>query len=64
MGQLWHKQILEIYGGHLLPVHHPYSRMVDEVMDRLVPVSGLEGQQWEAVVIDDRSERNAFVIPG
>lgn len=64
MGALWHEQILEDFRDHVLPPEHPYSRMVEKVMERLVPVIGEDGRRWEAVVIDDRREMNAFVIPG
>lgn len=37
--------------------------MVQRVLDRLIPHSGLEGDQWEIHVIDDDT-KNAFVIPG
>lgn len=37
--------------------------MVQRVMDRLIPASGLEGKEWEVHVIES-DEKNAFVIPG
>lgn len=38
--------------------------MVQRVLDRLIPQSGLVDQEWEVHVIDDMSQMNAFVIPG
>ncbi|MCJ1392630.1 hypothetical protein MMC18_005500 [Xylographa bjoerkii] len=38
--------------------------MVHRVLNRLIPASGLEGQEWEVHVIDDKEQMNAFVIPG
>ena len=40
------------------------ARQVKAVLDRLIPVSGLDNLDWEIFVIDDRSQKNAFVIPG
>ena len=37
--------------------------MVQRVLNRLIPHSGLQGEEWEIHVIDD-PEKNAFVIPG
>lgn len=48
----------------MLPAWHPQVKMVQRVLDRLVPQSGLSGQDWEVHVIDDLSQLNAFVIPG
>ncbi len=38
--------------------------MVNRVVARLLPVSGLPNQKWEVRVIDDPEEKNAFVMPG
>ena len=56
--------ILQQYRGAILPPHHPYSKLVNRVMSRLIPVSGLEGEKWEVRVIDDPKQKNAFVLPG
>lgn len=37
--------------------------MVQRVLTRLLPHSGLEGEEWEIHVIDD-DMKNAFVVPG
>lgn len=59
-----HKQLLQQYGGRILPPSHPTSRMVQGVLDRLGPVSGGGDVSWEAVVIDDPDTINAFVTSG
>jgi hypothetical protein len=38
--------------GALLPEWDGRSRMVQRVMDRLIPASGLENQKWEVHVIE------------
>ncbi|KAK1654272.1 peptidase family M48 [Colletotrichum phormii] len=55
---------VESQGGRFLPSWDPRVRMVQRVMRRLIPVSGLEDQEWEVRVIDDPSTLNAFVLPG
>ncbi|KAF6845219.1 peptidase family M48 protein [Colletotrichum musicola] len=57
-------QEVESQGGRFLPSSDPRSQMVARVMRRLIPVSGLEGQEWEVRVIDDPHTLNAFVLPG
>ena len=59
-----YQQILQQYGRDILPENHSYSRMVTRVMERLIPQSGLVGEDWEVRVIDDKNEKNAFVMPG
>lgn len=59
-----HKQLLQEYRGRILSPSHPTSRMVQEVLDRLAPVTGAGNVSWEAVVIDDPNTINAFVISG
>lgn len=54
---------VEHQGGRFLPAWDPRVRMVGRVMERLIPVSGMEDAQWEIRVIDDRTA-NAFVLPG
>ncbi|WQF88604.1 Putative peptidase M48 [Colletotrichum destructivum] len=55
---------VESQGGRFLPSWDPRSQMVARVMRRLIPVSGLDGQEWEVRVIDDPHTLNAFVLPG
>ena len=38
--------------GALLPEWDQRSRMVQRVMDRLIPASGLENQRWEVHVLE------------
>ena len=56
--------IMQEYRGRILPSWHPHSQMVRKVLKRLIPHSGLEGQDWAVHVIDDDENKNAFVIPG
>lgn len=63
MGQQMYQQTMQEYGNKILPKWHPKSRMVQRVLDRLIPHSGLEGAEWEVHVIDDEM-KNAFVVPG
>lgn len=58
-----YQQALREYNGKILPPHTKEHRMVQRVLDRLIPHSGLDGETWEVSVIDD-SLKNAFVIPG
>ncbi|OHE92963.1 peptidase family M48 [Colletotrichum orchidophilum] len=55
---------VESQGGRFLPSWDPRAQMVARVMRRLIPVSGLEGLEWEVRVIDDPGTLNAFVLPG
>lgn len=56
--------VMQEFRGRVLPPNHPSSRLVNRVLQRLIPASGLEGQQWEVRVIDDPEQKNAFVMPG
>jgi len=56
--------VMQQFGNRILPPSHPSSRLVNRVMSRLIPVSGLAEQEWEVRVIDDPEQKNAFVIPG
>lgn len=60
-GARFYEELIQEYAGQILPKSHPYSRMVNRVMERLV--AGLDDKDWEAVVIDDETV-NAFVVPG
>ena len=59
-----YQMIMRQYGRQILPPDHPYSRLVNKVLKRLIPAAGLEAQNWEVRVIDDPDEKNAFVFPG
>ncbi|KAE9976461.1 hypothetical protein BLS_002055 [Venturia inaequalis] len=60
-GQYAH--ILQEYKGRILPPHAPQVRKVRQILDRLIPASGLQHLHWEVFVIQS-DEQNAFVIPG
>ncbi|KAK5174796.1 metalloendopeptidase [Saxophila tyrrhenica] len=62
-GQGMYQQVLQEYGKKLMPAYTKEHRQVQRVLDRLVPNSGLEGEEWEIHVIDDPMI-NAFVVPG
>lgn len=53
-----------ISAGENTTADHPASEIVQCVMNRLIPFSGLEGLNWEVKVIDDPGVRNAFIFPG
>ncbi|KAL6878835.1 peptidase family M48 domain-containing protein [Trichoderma novae-zelandiae] len=55
---------VEEQGGHFLSDWDPRTMLVQRVMKRLIPVSGMEDLDWEVRVIADSRTANAFVIPG
>ncbi|KAK4113947.1 hypothetical protein N656DRAFT_836242 [Canariomyces notabilis] len=55
---------LESRGVHLLPAWDPRVARVRRVMQRLIPFSGMAGEDWEVFVVDDPRVANAFVLPG
>ena len=58
------RQVMRQFGNQILPPNHPDSRMVERVMRRLIPASGLGSEGWEVRVIGDPTQQNAFVLPG
>lgn len=64
MGKQQYGQVINEFKGRILPEWHPHVKMVRRVLERLIPASGLDGQEWEVNVIDDEEQLNAFVIPG
>ena len=51
--------------GRILPAEHPYTRMVANVVNRLLPAAkGLAGDEWRVHVVDDPNVVNASVSPG
>lgn len=57
-------EILQQYGRQILPDSDPRTIMVQRVLRRLLPSSGLpDSGGWEVHVIDSE-EANAFVLPG
>jgi predicted Zn-dependent protease len=63
MGEQGYQEIMRQFRGEILPEWDPRVRMVERVMNRLIPVSGLESAKWQVHVID-ADEINAFVLPG
>ncbi|KAK3683216.1 metalloendopeptidase [Vermiconidia calcicola] len=63
MGKQMYHQTLQEFGGKILPPHTREHQMVQRVLDRLIPHSGIADEAWEIHVIDDPM-KNAFVIPG
>ncbi|KAL1628177.1 metalloendopeptidase [Diplodia seriata] len=63
MSKEMYAQVLQEYHGQILPAWDRRVQMVQRVLDRLIPASGLDNEQWEVHVIDS-PEMNAFVIPG
>jgi metalloendopeptidase OMA1, mitochondrial len=59
-----YEEILRQYRGKILPPNHPYTEMAARVVERLLPASGLQNEEWRVHVIDEPKEINAFVIPG
>lgn len=58
---------VERAGRRFLSDLDPRTRLVQRVMRRLIPVSGMdgiEGTEWEVRVIDEPRVANAFVLPG
>ncbi len=53
---------IEAQGGRFLPDWDGRTLMVRRVMRRLIPVSGMDGDDWEVRVIDDPSRR-ALALP-
>lgn len=66
LGDAGYQDLLREYRGKILPEYHPYTRMVKRVVERLVPSVGDLGNEteWAVHVVDEPSEKNAFVIPG
>ncbi|KAK4987550.1 metalloendopeptidase [Elasticomyces elasticus] len=64
-GEQLYQQTLQQYSTSLLPPYHPKHRMVQRVLNRLIPSSGLpdELNNWTVHVINENVQ-NAFVIPG
>ena len=64
LGQQSMQAVLQEFRGRVLPPNHPQSKMVNRVLQRLIPASGMEHLHWEVRVIDDPDQINAFVMPG
>jgi predicted Zn-dependent protease len=64
LSQQMYEETIRQFHGRILPPNHPTTRRVRRVLERLIPVSGLQDLDWEVNVIADNSIKNAFVIPG
>ncbi len=55
-GETMYRMIMQdaIQQGALLPEWDRRSRMVQRVMDRLIPASGMEDQNWEVHIIESK----------
>ncbi len=62
-GAAMYQQTMQEYRSQIMPAYTKEHQQVQRVLDRLIPHSGLAGEQWEIHVIDDEM-KNAFVIPG
>ena len=63
LGQDMLEQTMQEFGNQIMPEYTKEHRMVQRVLNRLIPHSGLRNEEWEVRVIDDPT-KNAFVIPG
>ncbi|KAJ6136489.1 hypothetical protein N7512_001649, partial [Penicillium capsulatum] len=64
MGAQSYREVLNSERGKILPDYHPLTRMVDRVLQRLIPQAPIEGADWKVHVIKDDGMANAFVLPG
>lgn len=64
MGASVYQQTLQEFGNRLMPPSSPEYQMVQRVLRRLIPHSGIPDAKWEVHVIKDDRQMNAFVIPG
>lgn len=58
------RETLAEYRNRVLSPWDKRHLMVERVLERLIPASGLPNKSWEVHVIDDPSQKNAFVLPG
>ena len=64
LGDSIKQQTLSQYKGRILSHGERRHILVQRVLNKLIPASGLQENKWEIYVIDDPSQKNAFVIPG
>lgn len=59
-GQRMYQMVMQESRGAILPDWDPRVRMVNRVMSRLIPASGLEHVDWEVHVISSPGECYPF----
>ncbi|KAL9616044.1 MAG: hypothetical protein Q9160_009045 [Pyrenula sp. 1 TL-2023] len=64
LGQSEYQNVLHTYKSKLLPANHSLTQRVARIVERLLPASGLGDAQWVIHVINDKEQKNAFVLPG
>lgn len=55
-GQMMYQQILRQYKGAILPEWDHRTQMVQRVMNRLIPASGIDNVNWEVNVIESNGK--------
>ncbi|KAF2456380.1 peptidase family M48-domain-containing protein [Lineolata rhizophorae] len=55
-------ELRQQYKNQIVTSHHPVVWKIQRILDRLIPVSGVE-QDWELTVVNS-PEANAMVLPG
>ena len=63
LAQQEYQETLKEFGGQILSEASPEARMVERVLERLIPNSGIQDGSWEVKVIREDTP-NAFVMPG
>ncbi|CAM9336463.1 unnamed protein product, partial [Ascophyllum nodosum] len=63
MGASTWAEVKKQYGPRILPKTHQASRTVERIGKRIADASGLEGCNWEFIVVKD-DNMNAFALPG
>lgn len=55
-GETYYKMIIDdaVHNGTLVPEWDPRSKMVQRVMKKLIPASGLEDARWEVNVLESK----------
>ncbi|KAI6711329.1 hypothetical protein PZA11_003927 [Diplocarpon coronariae] len=62
-GERTYKLLMHAHANAILPAWDRRTKLVNKVMAKLIPASGLQHVDWEVHVINS-PEANAFVIPG
>ncbi|KAI9375205.1 peptidase family M48-domain-containing protein [Aspergillus egyptiacus] len=64
MGLQSYNEVMQQVRGRILPESHPVTIMVNRVLARLIPLAPIDGADWKVHVIQDDTQKNAFVLPG